>query len=359
MRSWLHYVFILGSLGLGSSMNCYAQKIFEQRTARWAEEVEQSYRNGIKYLVGSQNAQGYWTDDSYGSETGVVGLAVVAILAHGDDPNFGPYKDAVHKGLKYILDKANKDTGYIGTSMYNHGFATLALAEAYGVVNEPRLGPALRRAVDLIVNAQKKNPLGAWRYSPEAKDADVTVSGAQMVALLAAKNAGLHVPKAAFEKGRKFMVKCQSSNGGFGYTSPSGPNAPRSAIGCLSLALTNRFLPLRERDAAMLGLKGKGNNNAEVYYAKALDDARGFLVNQSDSVQSHYQLYSLYYTSQAIFHAIPKEWPAWNQKNIKRLKASQNNETGSWSGSYGTTFSTSAALLSLALNYRFLPIYER
>jgi len=34
------------------------------------------------------------------------------------------------------------------------------------------------------------NTFGAWRYSPESKDADTTVSGAQMVALFAARNAG-------------------------------------------------------------------------------------------------------------------------------------------------------------------------
>ncbi|MBT6849795.1 MAG: squalene--hopene cyclase, partial [Opitutae bacterium] len=48
----------------------------------------------------------------------------------------------------------------------------------------------------------------------------------------------------------------------------------------------------------------------------------------------------------------------WNSKNVKRLLATQS-EDGSWNGNYGKAFSTSAALLSLALNYRYLPIYER
>ena len=51
-------------------------------------------------------------------------------------------------------------------------------------------------------------------------------------------------------------------------------------------------------------------------------------------------------------------WNNWNRKNITKLKQSQN-EDGSWGGQFGTTFSTSASLLSIALNYRFLPIYER
>ncbi|MCD6050715.1 MAG: squalene-hopene cyclase-like protein, partial [Verrucomicrobia bacterium] len=68
--------------------------------------------------------------------------------------------------------------------------------------------------------------------------------------------------------------------------------------------------------------------------------------------------YYLYYASQAFFHASPAEWDVWNRRNIKTLAATQN-EDGSWSGQFGNTFTTAASLLSLALNYRYLPIYER
>ena len=70
--------------------------------------------------------------------------------------------------------------------MYNHGFAALALAEAYGQVRDPRLGPALQKSTELILNAQKRSRAGAWRYSPESTDGDTTVSGANLVALFAA-----------------------------------------------------------------------------------------------------------------------------------------------------------------------------
>ena len=42
-----------------------------------------------------------------------------------------------------------------------------------------------------------------------------------------------------------------------------------------------------------------------------------------------------------------------------KLMASTQNQDGSWEGNQGRLFSTSTALLTLALNYRFLPIYER
>jgi membrane-bound lytic murein transglycosylase B len=68
--------------------------------------------------------------------------------------------------------------------------------------------------------------------------------------------------------------------------------------------------------------------------------------------------YMEYYASQAAFHMDDKTWAEWNAENIKRLSITQASD-GSWPGTQGPIFSTSAALLSLALNYRFLPIYER
>ena len=47
-----------------------------------------------------------------------------------------------------------------------------------------------------------------WRYSPDSKDADTTVTGAQMVALFA-RNAGIEVPDQAISKGKKFLLECQ------------------------------------------------------------------------------------------------------------------------------------------------------
>ena len=45
-------------------------------------------------------------------------------------------------------------------------------------------------------------------------------------------------------------------------------------------------------------------------------------------------------------------------KNIHYLHASQT-PNGSWLSNRGSSYATSLALLSIALNYRFLPIYEQ
>jgi hypothetical protein len=84
-------------------------------------EVERIYVKGMDYLAKTQLPAGNWSDSTHGSDPAVVGLAVVSMLAHGDDPNFGPYSTAIKRGLDFVLKQQDPKTGYIGTSMYNHG----------------------------------------------------------------------------------------------------------------------------------------------------------------------------------------------------------------------------------------------
>ena len=329
---FLTWLFLAGTVPL----HLYGQDIFAPSTGtKVPSDVEKMYSRGLKYLAATQSRNGAW-GDSFGSQPGVVGLCVVAMLAHGDDPNFGPYASNIRKGINFLLTSANQVNGYMGSSMYNHGFATLALAESYGVVRDERIGPALRKAVKLILTSQGNNPYKAWRYSPGSRDADTTVSGACLVALLAAANAGINVPDKAVKDALMYYTRCQSNDGGFGYTSPGGSSLARSAIGSLVFALAHE--------------KNSSTYKRSVQYLNQ---------NGAQAERGSYFYYYLYYGAQAFFH-IPDEvsWASWNTANIRVLESLQADD-GGWSGSHGRTFSTSAALLSLALNYRFLPIYER
>src|SRR5204863_9113105 len=112
--------------------------------------------------------------------------------------------------------------------MYHHGFATLALAEAYGAVDDrqvwpggkqPRtVGAALELAVRAALTSQKKNPLGAWRYSPQATDADTSVSGAVLVGLLAARNAGTEVPDDSIQRAIAYYTSMTAASGQRAYS---------------------------------------------------------------------------------------------------------------------------------------------
>jgi hypothetical protein len=288
------------------------------------------YEKGLNFLVETQNESGCW-NTRYGNNPGVVGLAVMAFLAHGEDPNYGTNKDPICSALDYIL-KSQQDSGYLGNSMYNHGFATLALAEAYGRVHDKRLGPALNKAVQLLLKSQKNNPHWAWRYSPNDQTADTTVSGACLVALFAARNAGVEVPDKSIKQALLYYKNCQGHDGGIGYTNRGSGSEPRNAIGALVFALGNK-MQTKQFKSVFTKVKGGHGHVSHAYY-------------------------NMYYKAQALFQGSPKDWERWNRQQLKRLQNTQTSN-GSWSGQYGATFSTAAALLSLALNYRYLPIYER
>ena len=297
------------------------------------QQVELIYERGLEYLAKSQNDKGHW-DDGVGSEPGVVGLCVAAFLAHGEDANNGPYAKTIRKAIDYILSQQNESNGYIGTSMYNHCFATKALAESYGMVDHPKIAPALKKAVELILSAQEKNKFKAWRYTPDSRDADTTVTGGQLVTLFAAKNAGIDVPQKSITDGLAYLASCRGADGSVGYTSSSGGKPTLTAIGSLCLSLA------KERDS-------KGYKASFDYLKKNLDYR-----------DRYYPFYYEYYMSQALFHADEEVWKEWNQRNIRYMGTLQGRD-GSFPGNQGASFNTAGALLSLALNYRYLPIYEK
>ncbi len=336
-------ILLIFSLGLHSLHAQLGITQGQRRKNPIPRDLEIMYTKGLKYLSSSQDETGAWNDsDRFGNFPGTVALCLLAFLAHGDDPNHGPYSTNIKKSLDYLISKQQKN-GYIGSAqisdvrgnMYNHGFATLALAEAYGMLEDKRIGPALQKAVDLILTSQKRNPLGAWRYSPVAKDADSTVAGCQIIALYAARNAGIPVPDAAFKTAKQYMDTCRNkTDGAYGYTNPNGGRVTLTAIGVLCEALQ------RNKDTA--------------HFKQSL----AYLKENINHRDSRYPYYFEYYMSQALFQADETTWSVWNKKNIDYLKVLQHSD-GSFNGTKGKALSTAGSLLSLALNYRFLPIYEK
>ena len=315
-------------------------------------DVREIYEKGIKYLASTQQKDGSFGSGGY-SGPGVTGMAVMTFLASGEDPNFGIYSGNIRRGLRNIIEGQDAQTGILGgkaghTSMYNHGFAMLALAEAYGAVDERRLwrggttknqrsiGEALELAVRGAVTSQKKNKYGGWRYGPDATDADTSVSGAVMVGLLAARNAGIEVPDEAIDRGVSYFKSMTSASGQVAYAGLGGfdNSVARRSIGCLVYAVARRK-DMNEFQATLTSL----TNNLQA-------DAGSYLS------------YGRYYEAQALFQGDVQAWEKWNTQLVRELKASQADD-GSFPGQFGVTCETSLSLLALALNFRFLPIYER
>lgn len=309
-------------------------------------DVRELYDRGLNYLIKTQSNDGSWKGQQGGA--GVTGLCAMTFLATGEDPNFGKYSSVIRKAIKNIIKGQNRSTGYYGGSMYHHGFAMLAMAEAYGSVDDRKLWDAadgkqisiaesLELAVRCATTSQNSNPSSAWRYSPGTNSADTSVSGAVLVGLLAARNAGVAVPDENIKKAISYYEKLTSSGGEVGYSGIGGHGSSdaRSSIACLVFALAKRK-ELKQFEAT-------------------LDYLRDRLEASSNS---HYAEYTLYYRAQALFQGDIEAWQKWNKLTIKRLKAKQQPD-GSINGNYGPAVGTSMSLLSLALNFRLLPIYER
>ena len=311
-------------------------------------EVEQIYERGLQFLAQSQLGDGSWYTEQKGS--GITGLCVMAFLAHGEDPNFGRYGLNIRRAIRNIIRRQDTKTGYLGGTMYHHGFAMLALSEAYGAVDETLLwgddaqsdgqrsiGQALELAVRCAMTAQKKNGLGGWRYSPNATDADTSVAGAVLMGLLAARNAGIEVPDKVIDNALNYFKARTRSNGSVDYSSSMGgfsDSMNRSSIATLVYAI------------------GKRKNWSE--FAQTLE----FISDRLDHKASSHPSYFRYYMAQALFQGDFEAWKRWKQENNQLIRSLQRAD-GSIDATYGKAYGTSMALLSIALEYRFLPIYER
>lgn len=296
-------------------------------------QVEYMYVKGLEFLRQAQRDDGTFAG-TYGDDPAAAAFCLMAVLAHGDDPVTGSYAQLAQKALNYILSQQDPESGYIGDSMYSHGFATLALAETYGMLLDDRIGPALQKAVSLILQAQNNNPVGAWRYTPDSTDADASVTGCILVSLYAAANAGIGIPKHVFDKGLKFMASCRNDRGIYGYMTPGDGSIAMSAIGLLTQAL------------------------GQQHQTQEFQQTLHFLEDHLEVQEDTYPHYLEYYMAQSLFHARESLWRKWNHHLCEKLAATQAPD-GSWTLMRSPGYETAFVLLSLAVNYRFLPIYEK
>src|SRR5262245_9954455 len=72
-------------------------------------DVREMYDRGLQYLTKTQTDKGNWTDGQGGP--GVTGMALMAYLASGEDPNFGLYSNQIRKAVRSIIKDQNASTG--------------------------------------------------------------------------------------------------------------------------------------------------------------------------------------------------------------------------------------------------------
>ena len=292
----------------------------------------------------------------------------MAFLAGGHLPGRGEYGPEIERALDFILSRV-RDDGYItssGSRMYSHAFATLFLAEIYGMTHREDVRRKLQEAVDFIVKSQ--NAQGGWRYEPYAVESDMSIVVCQVLALRAARNIGIRVPRATVDRAARYVVdsavteRSMSSfrSRGFSIGDPVGSfhyqpeDASRSSF------------PLTA--AGVTALHGVG-----IYSDQAIERGIEYLVREHTRFNSrwgqrrngHYFFwYGHYYAVQAFYtHGNKSHEAIWTQyfKELRGVLLGLQNKDGSFPNDVGPgeAFGTAAACLILEIPYRFLPIFQR
>jgi hypothetical protein len=309
---------------------------------------------GLEYLARTQLPDGSWL--SYmGKNTGIVGLAVMAFLAAGHEPGRGRFGENIDRGVSFLLGAV--EDGMIVTAdrshgpMYEHGIATLLLGEVAGMVNEEhpafeKIARVHRSAVNLILRAQnvpkEASANGGWRYTPSSTDSDLSVTGWELLALRAAENAGLPVPRRNIEQAVVYVKRCAHRSGGFCYMPGGEPNIARTGTGILALQLAGDF--------------------------KSPEAIRGgdWLLKNPLEPRGPFFFYAVYYSTQAMYQLGGHYWEAWRPLSEGILLKEQKPD-GSWpplpyethEHQAGAAYTTAMAILSLTVDYKYLPIYQR
>lgn len=308
--------------------------------------TQQAIDRGLAYLAGRQHPRGSFGSDSrYRRNVAVASLAGMAFLSAGHTPGRGRYSPTVDQTVEFILQSA-QPSGYIVQAdsaghgpMYGHGFATLFLAEVYGMSPREDVRQALKSAVQLIINSQNRE--GGWRYDPDGRDADVSVTVCQIMALRAARNVGIGVPKSTVDQCIEYVKKCQNPDGGFRYQLTIRPNSEfaRSAAGLVALYSAGLY-------------EGPEFDRGLVY----LDRHRP--IGDMLRPEPHY-FYGHYYAVQAMWHAGGEFWLKWYPSIRDELLAKQMPD-GSWSDSIiNNEYGTAMACLVLQMPNNYLPIFQR
>lgn len=302
-------------------------------------------KGGLKYLSRQQQLNGSWSagEGKAGHPVAITSYVLLAFMGTGNLPGEGDYSKNVSAGLQFLLDRIQPDGLFQDVSpgqyMYNHGMATIAIAEMYGQSPSPAIRPKLERLIQVILKAQA--PQGGWRYSPQARDSDVSVTVMQVVALRAAQESGISVPQESITRATEYVISCNDAKtGGFSYMPNQGAGFARTAAAIYSLQVLGKYDDPRVK--------------AGSEYLFANVKKRG-----------SYFTYGSYYAAPAQYMIGGETWRNWYTE-MKTLLLGEVQRTGDiahWEAKskedVSAVFCTAVFVHILAIPYHYLPLYQR
>jgi len=212
-----------------------------------------------------------------------------------------------------------------------------------------------------VVDTQNKD--GGWRYVPFAEDSDMSIVVCQVLALRAARNIGIRVPRATIDRAANYVVDSAVKRDSTGfrshYRAPSKGSflyqhnsQTRSSFALTSAGVTALHgVGIYSNDAIRLGLD----------YLRA--EMPRF--NSEYGEDGHYFFwYGHYYGVQAMYTAgNSSRFNYWEPyfKQVREKILSIRSPDGSWPNDTGPgrNFATAMAVLILEIPYRYLPIFQR
>jgi hypothetical protein len=314
-------------------------------------QQQHAVERGLAWLAEHQDADGSFRGPG-GKNAGVTGLAALGLMEAGNLPGRGKYGENVRRALGFVLSCCQESGLIVGedsqSPMYGHGFATLFLGEVYGMTRDETIKEKLQKAISLIERSQSHQPgnEGGWRYQPVPYDADISVTICQVMALRAARDAGIFVHPSVVDSAIKYVQKCQNGDGGFNYMAQEGGASAlgRSAAGVAALYYAGHFEGGDlDKGLAYLQQNSPGSN------AKSGND-------DLTSMQGFY-FYANYYGAQAMFLAGGDYWSQWYPR-IRDQLIGQQTAAGNWAGEITEDYCTAMGLIVLQMPNRYLPVFN-
>lgn len=283
-----------------------------------------------------------------GNEVGLTALSALALTGAGGAGGYDDHKDAREAALAFLRAWQGPDGCLgpkIGGYLYAHGFATLALVEGGQRAGHEDCRAAAARAVRFIESAQQDS--GGFDYTERPSGrGDACIGAVLVLALRAARDAGIPVTPHRLELARGFFARLARADGTAEYDE-GGPGAGTATRGSTaSTWLARLCLGTPPDDPWMVRARAQVAGWRSTWADLAAPDR-----DPSDT------LYFWFLAAQGLIHAGPEVWRLWNAHLQYELFDAQRLDgcaRGSWappdrwiSARFGPVFTTAVAALIL------------